>query len=137
MRSFCIDLELLQDSPIGIAVIESATGRILDANDAYCSIMGRNRDTVIGRTWMHFTHPDDLCRDLVHVHETCKNVYRGCPRSKRYVDPNGRPVHVDVSLCPALPDRYQFQGTMSAVINHGPDTVHLAFVVNRDRRNID
>lgn len=35
--------------PVGIVVIEAANGRILDANDAYLTLIGYPRDEVIGR----------------------------------------------------------------------------------------
>jgi len=132
MQSLRIELGLLHEAPFGIAVIESVTGLILDANDCYCAIMGRARDAVIGKTWMHFTHPDDLCRDLVYVHEACTGSTKGRVRSKRYLDPKGRPVHVDVSLCPVSRERYPFQGMMPA-FRGIPGDAHIAIVVNRDR----
>lgn len=136
MQKLWIDAEILQGSPIGVAIIESATGKILDANDGYCQIMGRPTDKVIGKTWMHFTHPDDICRDLVFVHEASTGVAKRSVRTKRYVDPGGDVVHADVSICPVAEKRDPFDDTVSILAAPDAGVRYLEVVVNRNRESI-
>lgn len=135
MPRLWIELGLLQNAPVGIAVIESGSGMILDANETYCDILGRARGAVVGKTWMHFTHPDDLGRDLVYVRDARNGAAKGRVREKRYVGPNGNPVHVDVSVCPVSRDRYPLYDVPDAETPEGRGDMHISIVVNRDREN--
>jgi len=76
-------------------------GRILDANDAYCQIVGRDRDEIVGTSLERFTHPDDYAlteetRRLLVAGEADQITYR-----KRYLRGNGQIVDVEVSKAPA------------------------------------
>ncbi len=51
-------------SAYGIAIINSVSGTISRANDAYCALLGRSIVRVVGQTWMRFTHLDDVARDV-------------------------------------------------------------------------
>lgn len=95
-----VDSLVFRNAPIGIAVVDSATGEISHLNDSFCEILGRNRADVVGKNWMTFTHPDDLTDDLSCVsklHDTeAVNVYR----EKRYLRPDGSVVPVGVTMAP-------------------------------------
>lgn len=86
------DIELTQlifmSLPIGLAVIDSDTGEICFANDAYCDMLGRERDAVQGRTWMEFTHPDDVEDDRSTIRRHLESGTSRFVKEKRYVKPD-------------------------------------------------
>jgi diguanylate cyclase (GGDEF)-like protein/PAS domain S-box-containing protein len=50
--------QLFTGSPVGVAVTDEE-GRIMSANTALCSMLGRAAEDVIGHTSSEFTHPDE------------------------------------------------------------------------------
>jgi PAS domain S-box-containing protein len=61
----------------------------LDANVAYCRIVGRPREALIGRTFAEITHPDDVeayVREHARLH---RNEVAAYQMEKRYLRPDG------------------------------------------------
>lgn len=62
--------KIFRVSPLGICISTLNEGRILDANEAYCSLVGRPREQMIGKTtielniWESRKERDDLVRAL-------------------------------------------------------------------------
>jgi PAS domain S-box-containing protein len=44
---------------VGMAVA-GPDGILLDANEALCSLLGREREEILGKTFSDLTHPDDV-----------------------------------------------------------------------------
>lgn len=135
MMKFWIEMEVFQKSPVGMALIESVTGRILHTNEAYCRLLGRDQKSVVGKTWMHFTHPDDVGSDVHYVHEVLSGKLHIPPRTKRYLDDNGLPVCVEVSLYPVSRDWDSVARYSSAIpaARNSSSKIHMTMVVNRNR----
>ena len=51
-------------APLGIALVDTTSGRVYRANDRYLAIAGRTRDELETFDWMAVTHPDDLAVEL-------------------------------------------------------------------------
>ncbi|MDQ3850382.1 MAG: SpoIIE family protein phosphatase, partial [Actinomycetota bacterium] len=83
-------------APIGMALLDLA-GRLVQVNDAYCRTVRRTREELLGLDPVQITHPDDVdftryAIDKMMTGET--PVFRF---DKRYVDPEGEVVWVEVS----------------------------------------
>ncbi len=102
MNHPAIDLEskVFMTAPIGLAIINSVTGTIMRVNDAYCAMLGRPRDCLVGKTWMQFTHPDDLIRDVYFIYKMRDTGESQMDRTKRYLRPDGAVVHATVTATP-------------------------------------
>ena len=57
----------MEHSPVGMALM-SPDGRYLRVNPALCEMIGYAREELIGLTFHHITHPDDLL-DGVRLHQ--------------------------------------------------------------------
>ena len=80
-----------EGAAIGMAITDR-DGACLDANDAYCAILGLQREALIGRSMLDFTHPDDrpaAADRLARLREGELNAY---VVEKRYVRPDGEAV---------------------------------------------
>ncbi len=75
-----IAIDFIVDSPIGHAVID-ANGKFLWINQAYCDVLNARREQVLGTTWMHWTHQDDLKLD----EELASQIRDGSIRQYRMV----------------------------------------------------
>ena len=77
-----------EDAPIGMSIGDRA-GICIDANAAYCAILGRPREAIIGHPFAEFTHPDDL-DEYGRAH--ARLIAGGIPvyqLEKRYQRPDG------------------------------------------------
>ncbi|MPQ97803.1 diguanylate cyclase [Modestobacter sp. I12A-02628] len=78
---------LLDSSPVGITVTD-AEGRFLSVNPAFCALVGRPADSVLGSTSTGFTDAAD--RDLVVTLDWVRGSSGGVGRmEKRYRRPDG------------------------------------------------
>jgi len=92
--------EAFDDAPYGIAIVNSVSGRITRANDAYCALLGRTRERIVGQTWMRFTHLDDVARDVYVIHHMYETKSPRAYSRKRYIASDGVVVPVDVIVAP-------------------------------------
>ncbi len=93
-----LDPLIFSSAPIGMAVINTASGRIVQANDAYCRLLGYSREHVEGRTWMHFTHPEDIAQDLLCIRRMHQEGLAKIERTKRYIKPDCTIVHARIHI---------------------------------------
>jgi len=80
---------IFSEAPLGIAVIDSLTGHIYDANDAYAQIAGRSIAELRALDWMDITHPDDIQEDLDNMAQMNAGETIGFTMQKRYIQPDG------------------------------------------------
>jgi PAS domain S-box-containing protein len=59
---------VFENAGIGITVVDS-DNRFIDINPAYQEMLGYSRDEILERTWMDFTHPDDLESEIAQADE--------------------------------------------------------------------
>ncbi len=77
-----------EDAAIGMS-LGTPDDICLDANPAYCRIVGRPREALIGRTFAEITHPDDVgayVREHARLHSNEVAAYQ---MEKRYPRPDG------------------------------------------------
>jgi PAS domain S-box-containing protein len=76
--------------------MSAPSGRYLDANRAFCELVGRDRDEVLASTFSDITHPEDNEADLMTVARLQSGEIDRLRLEKRYVRPDGTPVWADV-----------------------------------------
>ena len=80
-------------------LLVSLDGTIMEANAAYCALLGRERDDVVGHDALAFTHADDRWlttrarRQTLHADDPVG----GATFEKRYQRPGGEVIWVEVS----------------------------------------
>ena len=75
-------------SPSGMSVVD-LDGRWLRINDAYCRMLGYEREDLIGADFRDFTHPDDVAEDREFVAAAAAGELDSLVREKRYVCKDG------------------------------------------------
>jgi len=91
---------LFEQAPLGIAVIDSTTGRFLKLNPQYCKITGYSESEILKLTYQHITHPDDLQDDLEHKRRLLDGKQRLLQIEKRYIRKDGSIVWVSLTGVP-------------------------------------
>lgn len=87
-------------APMGIAVMDSRTGRFVEVNPRFASIVGRTEEELAELDWMRITHPDDLQADLEKAAALRDGDVCGYQMEKRYLRPDGSPVWIDMTIAP-------------------------------------
>jgi diguanylate cyclase (GGDEF)-like protein/PAS domain S-box-containing protein len=89
--------EVFEHAPIGMCV-SGLDARIIQANAAFCRMLGYSGQELLGKAWTELTHPDDLKSCL-----SLKNQLRADPdgcleAEKRYVHCNGTIVWARIKI---------------------------------------
>jgi PAS domain S-box-containing protein len=87
-------------SPVGIALVESRTGRILQVNPKYCEITGLGEEELAGKDVRSITHPDDVGHTSEQLRQLADEELASYEMEKRYVRPDGSVRWVKVQAVP-------------------------------------
>jgi PAS domain S-box-containing protein len=87
-------------SPIGIALVDSRTGRLLQVNPKYCEIAGRSEEELVGVDVRSITYPDDVGRTSESLRQLADEELANYEMDKRYLRPDGSVRWVRVQVVP-------------------------------------
>ena len=124
-----------ENASIGKALTD-LSGRFLRVNEAFCRMLGRRADELLGNTIGDVTHPEDVERSRAYMKALLDGI-PSSPLSKRYVradgsivwaevassllrDPDGRPLHfitgvLDVTESRALREQLAVASRLAAI----------------------
>ena len=91
---------IFDQAAVGVAQIESDTGRFIQANKKYCDIVGLTPEAMMATNFMAITHPDDLQADLSNMQKLKSGLVRDFSMEKRYFRPDGSMVWVNLTVSP-------------------------------------
>ncbi|MGA9139254.1 MAG: PAS domain S-box protein [Methanocella sp.] len=91
---------IYEQAPLGIALIDSVTGRFLHVNPKYCDILGRPESEMKTLTFMDTTYPGDLQADLDNMARLLSGEIRGFQMEKRLYRGDGSIAWVKLTVVP-------------------------------------
>lgn len=91
---------IFEQAGVGVAQIDSRTGRFERVNRKYCEIVGRTEAEMLATTFMNITHPDDLAEDLAGMKHLRGGLADSFAMEKRYVRKDGAIVWVLLNVAP-------------------------------------
>ncbi len=91
---------VFDQSPLGIAILDSATGRFLTVNPRYCEITGYSEGEMLARSFQDVTHPDDVAEDLQGLRSMLSGEVRSFSMEKRYLRRDGGVAWVSLTSVP-------------------------------------
>ncbi|MHB1035423.1 MAG: PAS domain S-box protein [Pirellulales bacterium] len=91
---------IFEEAPMGVALIDSLTGRICEVNPRFADIAGRTREEMATIDWMSITHPDDVQEDLDNMALLNAGKIPGFSMNKRYRRPDGSYVWIHMTIAP-------------------------------------
>ncbi len=89
---------IFNDAPLGIALIDSVTGRIYEVNPMFAKIAGRTIEEMGRFDWISITHPDDIQEDLDKMALLVKGEINGFQMEKRYIRPDSSIVWINMTI---------------------------------------
>ena len=84
-------------APIGMAIV-GLDGVLLEANDAFCRLLGYGRGELTGLTFQALTHPEDLAIDVAHVEMLLAGGAETYRMVKRYLTRTGAPIWAQLTV---------------------------------------
>ena len=92
--------KLFMEAPLGIALVDSLSGRIHEVNPMFATITGRSVEELVQTDWLQITHPDDLEKDLEQMTLITAGESSGYQMEKRYLRPDGGEVWINMAIAP-------------------------------------
>ncbi len=87
-------------SPVGIALVDSRTGRFLQVNPKFCEIAGRREEELLRTDVASITHPDDIGSGNEYLHQLAEERLANYEMEKRYLRPDGSVRWVRIAVVP-------------------------------------
>ena len=91
---------LFNQASVGVALLDTATGRFLRANQRYGEIVGYAPAELASMNVRAITHPDDLAQDASHLARLQRGEVPEYRLEKRYLHKQGHVVWVDLTVSP-------------------------------------
>lgn len=91
---------IFEQAAVGVALIDTNTGKFLKVNKKYCTITGYSEEAMLSTACQDITHPDDLQEDLENVEKLKKGELQEFSREKRYIHKDGSLVWVNITASP-------------------------------------
>ncbi len=89
---------IFEDAPLGVALIDSLSGKIFRGNAMFAKIAGRSTDEIDKIDWISITHPDDIQKDLDYMALMVNGEINGFQMEKRYIRPDGSIVWINMTI---------------------------------------
>jgi PAS domain S-box-containing protein len=115
---------LFEQSAVGIVETDTA-GKLVKANGRFCELLGRSRESILGRHLREFTHPEDVSRNLL-LFERLVATGEPFELEKRYVRPDGTGLWCSVSA-----------SLIHATMRGQPDLVMAVVLDITERRRVE
>jgi PAS domain S-box-containing protein len=87
-------------SPVGITLVDSQTGRFLQANSKFCEITGRGEEELLQIDVAGITHPDDIASGNEYLRQLAEGTLASYEMEKRYLRPDGSVRWVRILVVP-------------------------------------
>lgn len=89
---------LFNEAPLGTALIDTQTGKILEVNLKFAQITGRSKEKLLSTDWMSMTHPDDAQIGLKQLTKLKAGKISGFKCRKRFIKPDGDIIWVSITI---------------------------------------
>ena len=89
---------IFDQAAVGVAQVETQTGRLTRINQKYCEIVGIEANELTATTFMAITHPDDLEADLANMESLRAGKIHEFSMEKRYIRPDGTVVWANLTV---------------------------------------
>lgn len=89
---------LFEQASVGVANIETVTGKFLRVNKKYAELTGYSIEDLLTLDFQSITHPEDLQKDISYMKRLVNGEIRDFNLEKRYYRKDGSMVWVDLSV---------------------------------------
>ena len=94
---------IFDQAAVGVAQIDTLSGRFITINSRYCEIVGYTHEEMLACTWRDLTHPEDLQAELTSLSQMVAS-HESYSKETRYVRNDGSVVWVSMTVSPMWPE---------------------------------
>jgi PAS domain S-box-containing protein len=91
---------LFEQAPVGIAKIDTKTGKFIEVNNEYCKITGFNEEELKKMNFNEITHFDDLSDYIKNMKKLVSGKINEFSMEKRYYNKTGKVLWVNLVVAP-------------------------------------
>ncbi|MBM4053471.1 MAG: PAS domain S-box protein [Planctomycetes bacterium] len=91
---------MFDQAAVGVALIDTNTGKFLKVNKKYCTITGYSEEDILSLTCKDITFPDDWQEDMAKMEKLKEGKITEYSREKRYMHKEGKIVWVNLTASP-------------------------------------
>lgn len=91
---------IFEQAALGIANIESTSGKFIEINEKFCELLGYSESEMKNRDFQSITHPEDLDKDLEFVKKISNRIIEHYSLEKRYYTKEGKIIWVNLTVKP-------------------------------------
>lgn len=91
---------LFEQAAVGVAQVDTASGRFMRVNQKYADIVGYTREEMLALDFQFLTHPDDLEAELINLERLKAGDIREFEMEKRFFFKNKDPIWVMLTVSP-------------------------------------
>ncbi len=91
---------IFDQTPLGIALVESITGEFIQVNPKLCEILGYKEEEIIGKRFLDITHPEDIKLTFDKWKILSDGETNPISYEKRYIRKNGETIWVNGKIVP-------------------------------------
>ena len=89
---------LFEKAPLGMAILESVTGRYLAVNQSLSGILGYSSEELLERTFLSVTHPENQNSAQVDIHRLESGEISEYQKEKRFIHKDGHTIHTHLHV---------------------------------------
>ena len=89
---------IFEQAAVGVAQLDAVSGTILQANTRYCEILGVSAESLLGKSWLHLAHPDDLAANRTNRERMLAGEIREFTTEKRVQHSDGAFVWINLTV---------------------------------------
>ena len=89
---------IFEQAPLGIALLDSRSGRFLQCNPMHAKTLGRTPEELLALDFMQITHPDDIHEDLGQMERLRSGEIRSFNLEKRCLHANGSVIWINLTV---------------------------------------
>lgn len=108
---------VFEQATVGFAFVDAYSGNFMEVNKKYCAILGYPQEEIKDKSFVFFTHPDDIANNLTNLKNLEEGTIREYSTEKRYLTKSGKTVWVNLTVSPMWE-------------NNEKPTVNIAFVID-------
>ena len=127
---------IFEQAAVGVAQIESSTGKFIRINQRYCDIIGYSQDEMATKTFQSITHPDDLQENLGLMRRLLAGDLTKFSMEKRYLRKDGGLVWVNLTVSPIWREAEE-PSTHIAVVEDCTERKNLEEALRQHSENLE
>lgn len=95
---------IFEEAPLGMAIIDSVTGNICQANNRYAEILGRTKNEVFSSSIKDYSYPEEIEEMQRKMNQIHSNQIFSFSIDKRLIRSDGTDLWISITIAPFHPE---------------------------------